>query len=583
MEASVDIANEISVSGLQTGSSRLHRWIDVALGSIIGLLGWRVLGFNHTLNPHHIDWFFYYADKEPYYDPVTYFLGWNYFRHSPWTLPLGLNRSYGMEVGSSIVYSDSTPLLAVLLKPFSPLMGPVFQYCGLWILSCFLLQGVMGIKLASVFVRNNLSKIVITAFFVLSPVLLERGSTEYAHMGQWVVLLAIYLNLRGSGGKVRWVWMVLVALAVGTSFYYVPMVLLLWMADGLRRWFAGRRSFGRVALEGGGMLVSLLFTMWILGYFAVAVSNASTDDFGKCGTNLLGLIDPWGASLILRDQPKSPFWLGEGYCYLGAGMILLGTMAVFNLIRMPLRCQQLIRIAPLAAVMLGLVAFSLTNKIAFGAHVLVLPNIWGPLGAIFRASGRMIWPAYYGLWLAFFFLVCRNLNSRRAAVILSVMLLLQIVDLSPSYLAMRLRNSTHLTWRTPLTDPFWAKAMKTYRQISVVPTGAPLPYAPLALLGSNNGVPCNGASVARYPAGSVLGPISNHRIQTLLDNNPNKNILYVIPESDRFAELIQHLGKMHGVGTINGYNVIAPYWFVDGHAPSGDGLVPGPNALVSPR
>ncbi len=327
----LNIANEALISDLQSRSNRIYPWIDVMLGALVGMLGWGILGFNHTLNPHHIDWFFYFVDKEPYYDPVTYFLGWNYFRHSPWRLPLGLNHSYGMEFGSSIVYSDSTPLLAVLLKPFSPLMGPVFQYCGLWILSCFVLQGVLAIKLASVFVRNYLSKIVITAFFVLSPVLLERGWTEYAHMGQWVLLWAIYLNLRGGGDRnVRWVWMVLVVLAVGTSFYYTPMVLALWLADALRRWLAGRRLLGRLAMEGGGMLVSLLFTMWILGYFAVSVSNAATDDFGKCGVNLLGPIDPWSSSLLLRNQPRSPFWIAEELLLSGCWNDSAGGDSVFR-------------------------------------------------------------------------------------------------------------------------------------------------------------------------------------------------------------------------------------------------------------
>ncbi len=182
---------------------------------------------------------------------------------------------------------------------------------------------------------------------------------------------------------------------------------------------------------------------------------------------------------------------------------------------------------------------------------------------------------FCGVWLGIFFLVGRHLTPWRAAAILSVMLLVQVVDLSPSYAAMRLRYSTHRSWKTPLTDPFWAQAMKTYHQISVVPTGTPLAYAPLALLGSNNGVPCNCASIARYASPSVLDAISNHRIQTLLEDKPNKNILYIIPETDRYASLIRDLGKEHGVGTINGYNVIAPYWFADGHASGSEGLTPG--------
>lgn len=28
-------------------------------------------------------------------DPATHYLGWVFFRHSPWSFPLGLNPSYG--------------------------------------------------------------------------------------------------------------------------------------------------------------------------------------------------------------------------------------------------------------------------------------------------------------------------------------------------------------------------------------------------------------------------------------------------------------------------------------------------------
>src|SRR5687768_5815794 len=52
-------------------------------------------------------------------DAATHYLGWSFFRNAPWGFPLGDNRSYGLELGSSIFYSDSIPLLAFMFKPFS--------------------------------------------------------------------------------------------------------------------------------------------------------------------------------------------------------------------------------------------------------------------------------------------------------------------------------------------------------------------------------------------------------------------------------------------------------------------------------
>src|SRR6185312_11219417 len=40
-------------------------------------------------------------------DGYTHYLGWEFFRRSPWTWPLGLNPDYGMQFSSSILFSDS--------------------------------------------------------------------------------------------------------------------------------------------------------------------------------------------------------------------------------------------------------------------------------------------------------------------------------------------------------------------------------------------------------------------------------------------------------------------------------------------
>ncbi len=220
-------------------------WLCFLLGSLVGLGGYFALGFDHTFKPHHIDWIFHFTEKEPYYDPGTYFLGWNYFRHTPWALPPGKNKDYGMEFGGAIVYSDSVPLMAFILKPFSNSLGPIFQYQGIWILVCFLLQGAFASLLASRFVRYLGPNLLIAAFFVLSPILIERGWNQYAHMGQWLLLWSLYLYLRDRQHSIRWMWGLLAMLAVLTSFYYVPMVLAIWAADALEAScsFSDGRSF----------------------------------------------------------------------------------------------------------------------------------------------------------------------------------------------------------------------------------------------------------------------------------------------------------------------------------------------------
>ena len=41
--------------------------------------------------------------------------GWLFFKSDEWRFPLGKNPSYGLEISSSIIFSDSVPLFAFIL------------------------------------------------------------------------------------------------------------------------------------------------------------------------------------------------------------------------------------------------------------------------------------------------------------------------------------------------------------------------------------------------------------------------------------------------------------------------------------
>lgn len=98
-------------------------------------------------------------------DPATHWLGWQFFRQAPllqW--PLGANRAYGMEIGSSIVFTDSIPIMAFIFKPFSAWLPETFQYIGIWVLLCFMLQAYFAWKLLSLITPNRWLALVGSAF-----------------------------------------------------------------------------------------------------------------------------------------------------------------------------------------------------------------------------------------------------------------------------------------------------------------------------------------------------------------------------------------------------------------------------------
>ncbi len=132
---------------------------------------------------------------------------------------------------------------------------------------------------------------------------------------------------------------------------------------------------------------TVLLVMWAAGYFLVPLKSAQTHDFGKFANNFLGPIDPsdnsGNYSLFLQTLPKSPYAIGGGYCFLGLGILLLSSMSFYDLMQNGISRLVILRIAPLAIVMIGLGAFSLSDKIAFGSHVLRNPKHLGASGKYF--------------------------------------------------------------------------------------------------------------------------------------------------------------------------------------------------------
>jgi hypothetical protein len=580
-----------TVGAMTAGASRLSEpqaqspscsrlVILASLGAMIGLGAFFLLGFNQLVPVHHAGWLLGPTKADPYYDTGTTFLGWHFFRHAPWKWPLTLNHSYGLEFGSSVVYSDSIPLLAVFFKIFSPWLGPVFQYVGLWVLVCFVLQGMFGALLGSRVLAGWVGPLIVSAFFALSPVMLERAWTEYPEMGHWIILWGLYLCLTPRNSGIRWAWLAPVFFAIGIEFYLTPMVLALWAADAMMAAIQAKKISRHLVFEAAAVCFTVFICMSGFGYLVLSSQSAATNDFGKFSMNLLGPVDPWDWSNFLKRCKQSPYHEGEGYDYMGLGVLVLAVMAIFSLFRNPPPLRRWLRIWPLVFVVAGLALFSLSNQIAVGDHVLILPNFWFRLGGIFRASGRMFWTPYYALWLGIFYLVTRELKPWAAALLLALAFGVQYADSAQMYQWMREKNEVHFTWRSPLKDPFWDAAVQKYREIVVVPSGYMLQYVPLAYLAANNNMSTNAVYVNRFAAEPIKAT-SAHRLQRLMSDQPSDRVLYIVPEQGRFDVLSQHLDSRHGFGQIDGYNVIAPYWLTDGK-PAGPGNLK-PGTAAAPR
>ncbi|MBT5956832.1 MAG: hypothetical protein HOG97_08760, partial [Candidatus Marinimicrobia bacterium] len=174
------------------------RLVEYSLPLLIGVIAFVAITGGSIIWPQHISWLMWG-------DPATHHLGWAFFRHTPLLqFPLGANPNYGMAIGSSIVYTDSIPLFALLFKPFNSVLPETFQYTGLWILCSFMLQSFFAYKLLSLYTENRVLKLLGCVFFVLAPTSLWRLHVHYTLVCHWPLLAGIYLYLVNRFSIKQW-------------------------------------------------------------------------------------------------------------------------------------------------------------------------------------------------------------------------------------------------------------------------------------------------------------------------------------------------------------------------------------------
>jgi hypothetical protein len=415
-------------------------------------------------------------------DPIQSWLGWTSFRRSPWTLPPGANPGYGMELGTSVYFTDSLPLLALPLKALRGALDPR-QYIGPWLLACGALQGLVGWRLVGLAARDPLARACGAGLLALQPMLMHRMTGHTSFAGQWTLLVALLLALAPGGGTRRGAaWAALLAATALVHSYLLAMGAALWAADWTRRaWIepprgGGRRDWRGPALEAAAVPGAVLAALWIGGFFLLRGGHGSGvgSDFGRYGTwsfDLLGFFDPGDWSAVLPDLPDTGHWDGVGSHYLGLGGLLLLAAGAAGLALRPARLPR--RLLPLAAALLLLLAFAVTHRVAVAGRVWTLfepPGWFFGVAAALRNSTRMAVPLAYALLFGAVAAAARAWGGRRTGWLLLVLLGVQWADLRPGIRARGVAAAA-APREVPerLRDPFWAEATRRYDRIRCAP------------------------------------------------------------------------------------------------------------------
>jgi hypothetical protein len=281
-------------------------------------------------------------------DPLTHYLGWAFYRQSEWAFPIGLNPSYGLEISSSIVFSDSIPLFAIFFKIIGPFLPETFQYFGIWYLFCIVLQGWFGWKITSLISTDIWIRTFGLLLAIFSPPMLSRIGLHAALVGHFLILAAFYLIFCSNKKRLNLYWPLLLAAGALVQFYLFAMLFALWIVSNLDKVVISKVLLARnFILTLVATAIFILCILWQAGYFSITASSANEFGFGLYRMNLLSIFNPrnnyadssWSYLLPTLSEPNSLYLNSntrlsegshEGFNYLGLGIIGLIPFAVFG-------------------------------------------------------------------------------------------------------------------------------------------------------------------------------------------------------------------------------------------------------------
>ncbi|NGM22592.1 hypothetical protein G3576_21440 [Roseomonas stagni] len=494
-------------------------------------------------------------------DPVQYWLGWTYFSRAPWSWPPGLNPDWGLEIGSSIFYSDSIPLLAFAFKALRPLME-VSQYWGLWLYACGALQALMAWRIIGLFTADPLARLAGAALFLVQPLILNRLGGHFALGGQFLLLMALYLCLTREPAARRLAgWAALVGASSLIHAYLLPMVAGLWATDLLARALRDGRRPAWLGMEALAVPLIGLCGLWLAGFFVLQSGLGGTwGGFGRMQLDLLAPFDPGEWGRFLPQLPRADH-LEAADSYLGLGVLLLLAAGLIAFLARPGMRPGWPLLAGLAVFM----ALAVTHRVSIGGWVVTvldLPERAVSLADALRASVRFFWPVAYAAMVGAIAALVHALGGRRAGLVLAGLLVVQVADLQPGVARLHgFFRPAPATAPLRLADPFWTQATARYERIRLAPTGMQARHwEEVAVLAATRGLPTDAVYLARLDPERVAA-LNATTLARLSTGRHERGSLYVLGDKDALAAAWAGMDPTRDLlRQADGIWVLAPGW-----------------------
>jgi hypothetical protein len=551
-------------------------------------------------------------------DSAQHYLGWAFFRDTPllqW--PIGANPKLGLDFASSIVFTDSIPLAAFVFKPLNVVLPETFQYLGVWIWMCFVLQAYFGVRLLARRVADRSLCGLGAALIVLAPVLsyrlVHQGYGHIALVSHFVILAALdlYLDERGSVRK----WAILISCALLIQAYFVPMVVAIWIASMVSRRLAIRDTARQVAIVLGSLgIVAVVSGFASLGgRLFVGDSSVTPEDFPyRFRWQPMALVDSatdfsTGWSHVMADQLEL-FGDVEGFTYLGSGLLLVvlpavvlsmlrkrsGTVStrdVVVVLGIVAACAFVVpsrifstgiavmlfvvvaviagrsirerrhRALLVAVVLLGV--YSMTMRPGVGRRTFFeydLVPVLEQFTQTFRTHARSSWVLYYVVLLALVVLVATRLPRWLAIGVLALAVVVSVVDSNPAMSQVRHRFTSQPVWVNQLDDPMWDEVVQGRDSIITYP---PLNndlegrWIHIEDFVQRRGMATNAGYFSRWSIDTYVR-VNQRLHDELRAGEFDPKSLYVIFDPDMWAFLSSDPTRFAFIGDIDGYLVVAP-------------------------
>lgn len=401
-------------------------------------------------------------------DLTQHYIGWVAFRQSSWNFPIGCTDNLAYPFETSVIFTDSIPLFAVIFKLLSPGLPETFQYFGIYGLLCYGLQAFLAAVLLKKYLKCKTDIVLGSMFFTFSTVMVARMYYHTALASHFLLLLTmlgiVYYEESFCRTKEAVTLSALTAfLAASIHLYFLAMCGFIWASYCILDLLKTKKPY-RSVLVVGTFLIVAAGVIWLLGGFN-GVFGAARGGLGNYGMNLNAFFNSQDNSAILRGLKLPDIDVAEGYAYLGAGMIVLLLYDIFAVIADRQRLWGILKVhwEKVLAVLLLVTAdclFAVLPAVYWSDRLLFeleLPQFIQKIWGVFRATGRFSWIVFYLCFLAIIitlFTLSRQ-KSRILSLILAGALVVQIYDIMPQIAQKRMNVEEWDQHPAELTDPCW--------------------------------------------------------------------------------------------------------------------------------